>query len=230
MKTYPVSALKVIGFTEVPAKQPPLPRVLSAIFWDPESEKVLYPPYRLDGNNLINPVAAEKADFEERADLGEITRFDPQPGKIDCSLWLDDLGDVEYTGIGLISDKLKTISNKHVRSARKQISAKDFSAARTHALIAAAAHPQHPDRLVLRAAAEFCMAKHPGKYPDAQLELQFTEALASKAWHLDTFRKLYQKEANAAIPDSSKLTNATMTRPSTPRCFADLASRELLVA
>ena len=229
MKTYPVSKLEVIGFTEVPAKQPPLPRVLSAIYRDPESGAVLYPPYLLDGENLINPVAAEMADFEERADLDEITRFERQQAKTRWALWLDDSGDVQYSPLSLITRNLAAICEKHVQSARDRIAAKDYPAAREHALIADAAHPQHRDRLVLRAAAEFCMAKRPADYPDARIELEFTEALASKTWPPDAFRKLYQEVANAALPDSSKLTNATTIRPARSRFFADLASRELVV-
>ncbi len=225
MKPYLVSTLHVIGSTEVPANDPPLPRVLSAIFWDPESKKVLYPPYLLNGANLINPVTAEMADFEERADLDEITRFEPQQAKTRWALWLDDSGDVHYSPLSHITRNLADISEKHVQAARRQIAAKDYSAAREHALIADAAHPQHPHRLVLRAAAEFLMAKHPVKYPDAQIELEFTEALASKTWPPDAFRKLYQEVANAALPDSSKLTDATTIRPTGSRFFAASASR-----
>jgi hypothetical protein len=226
MKTYPVSTLEVIGFTEVPAKQPPLPRVLSAIYRDPESGAVLYPPYLLDGNDLINPVTAEIADFEERVDLGEVTRFDQQPAKFGWALWLDDLGQVYYSPLSQITRNLTAISEEHIQSARDRIAAQDYSAARTHALIADAANPQHPHRLILRAAAEFRMAERPADYPDAQLELQFTEALASKRkWPSDAFRTRYLKEATSARPDSSKLTNATTIRPAKSRFFADSASR-----
>ncbi|RFC52811.1 MAG: hypothetical protein DVB22_000168 [Verrucomicrobia bacterium] len=229
MKSYPVTSLEVIGCSEVPAKQPPLPRVLSAIFRNPDSDTVLYPPYLLAGNELINPVTAEMADFEERVALDDITKLDPQPAQFGWSLWLDDSGDIQYSPLSLITRNLAAICEKHVQSARDRIAAKDYPAAREHALIADAAHPQHRDRLVLRAAAEFCMAKRPDDNPDARIELEFTEALASKTWHLDVFRTQYQKEANPTLPDSSKLTDATMTRPSTPRYLAHWPSRELVV-
>ena len=225
MKTYLVSTLHVIGSTEVPANDPPLPRVLSAIFWDPESEKVLYPPYLLNGEDLINPVTAEMADFEERAELEEISRFKPQQAKTLWALWLDDLGEVHYSPLSHITRNLTAISEEHIQIAREKIAAQDYSAARTHALIADAANPQQPHRLVLRAAAEFRMAERPADYPDAQLELQFTEALALKKWPSDAFRTRYLKEANSALPDSSKLTDATTIRSTGSRFFAASANR-----
>lgn len=230
MKSYPVTSLEVIGCSEVPAKQSPLPRVLSAIFRIPDSDTVLYPPYLLAGNDLINPATADIADFEERVALDEITKLAPQPAQFGWSLWLDDSGDVQYSPLSLITRNLAAICEKHVQSARDRIATKDYPAAREHALIADAAHPQHRDRLVLRAAAEFLMAKNPEEYPDARIELEFTEALASKTWHLDVFRTQYQTAATAALPEPSKLTNATLTRPSTPRCLAHWPSRELVVA
>jgi hypothetical protein len=194
MSCLSIISLNVIGCAEVPATQPPLPRVLSAIFWDPESKKVLYPPYRLDGNNLTNPIPAEMADFEERVALGEITRIDPQPAKVGWAVWLNDSGDIHYSPLSQITRDLAEISEQHAQSAREKISARDYPSARTHALIADAANPQHRDRLVLRAAAEFCMASDPAAYPDAEAELALTETLASRSTSLDTFRNLVRNQ------------------------------------
>ncbi len=204
MSCFSIISLNVIGCAEVPAKQPPLPRVLSAIFWDPESNKVLYPPYRLDGINLINPIPAEIADFEERVALEKITRIDPQPAKVGWAVWLNDSGDVHYSPLSQITRDLAEISEQHAQSAREKMAAHDYSAARTHALIADAANPQHRARFLLRAAAEFCMASDPAAYPDAEAELALTETLASRSTSLDTFRNLVRNQLlllNRSTPD-----------------------------
>lgn len=217
MNHFSVRDLEVIGFTEVPATQPPLPRVLSAIFREPASGRVLYPPYLLDRDTLLNPVVATGEDFAERAALNEITRCDAQPAKIDWAYWLDDEGNVHYAPLSLITRKLEDTFERQVQLAKARLAAHDYPAARDHALIAAAVNPQHLSPLVLRAAAEFCMAKDMVSFPDAREELELTEELASEFLGLNIFQAEYRREVARAIPPASKICGVAAKSPMTPR-------------
>lgn len=219
MSHFSVRDLEVIGFTEVPASQPPLPRVLSAIFRDPATGGVLYPPYVLDRDALFNPVPGTWEDFEERAALREITRCDAQPAKIEWAYWLDDKGDVHYEPLSLITRKLEDIFKRQVQSAKDRLAAKDYLAAREHALIAAAVKPENLTPLVLRAAAEFCMTREKTRYPDSADELELTEELASAFIGLELFREAYCKEFGQAMLPSSKICGVANKPPGTPRFF-----------
>ena len=67
MAAYSLQNLDVVGFTEVPVRAPAKPRVLSAIFRHRESGAILFPPYFLDQDVLLNPVETTQAEFDDLA-------------------------------------------------------------------------------------------------------------------------------------------------------------------
>jgi hypothetical protein len=230
MNHFSVRDLEVIGFTEVPALRPPLPRVLSAIFREPASGKVLYPPYLLDRDTLLNPVVATQEDFAERVALNEITRCDAQPAEVEWAYWLDDEGKVHYEPLSLITRKLDDIFERRIQAAKARLAAHDYPAARDHALIAAAVNPQHLTPLVLRAAAECCMTRENGKFPDSRDELELTEELASAFISVELFREEYRREIARAIPPSSKIRGAAVQPSHEARFFVSCSPRCELAA
>jgi len=209
MTTHFINGLQIIGFTEVPSMEPPLPRILSAIYFNPDSKTVLYPPYQMvaDGSVLVNPVQAPHQDFLERAKLGDLTSFAPTQAQVGWALWFDDGGSVHYEPKSTIARKLAGILELRIANAKQLLAEQRLAEARTSALIASAIAPQSLQPLLIRAAAEYGMSRNPDEFPTAAAELNLTEFLASELLvPMNRFVEAYRKMYGGELREPCKIT------------------------
>lgn len=209
MTTHFINGLQIIGFTEVPSMEPPLPRILSAIYFNPDSKTVLYPPYQMvaDGSVLVNPVQAPHQDFLERAKLGDLTSFAPTQAQVGWALWFDDGGSVHYEPKSTIARKLAGILELRIANAKQLLAEQRLAEARTSALIASAIAPQNLEPLLIRAAAEYGMSRNPDEFPTAAAELNLTEFLASELMvPMNLFVEAYRKMYGGELREPCKIT------------------------
>lgn len=189
--------------------EPPLPRILSAIYFNPESKTVLYPPYQMvaDGSVLVNPVQATHHDFLERANLGDLTSVAPMQAQVGWALWFDDGGGVHYEPISTIARNLAGILDRQIANAKQLLAEQKLVEARTSALIASAIAPQNLEPLLIRAAAEYGMSRNPDEFPTAAAELNLTEFLASELMvPMNLFVEAYRKMDGGELREPCKIT------------------------
>lgn len=187
--------LEIIGCNEVPAKDPAMPRLLSAIFSVRDSDTVLFPPYTLGERGVIGPVISTRAEFEDLVATEEVTSHQVGQALPGHELWLDDEGEIHYGPDYMARKGLMEIFEARCQLATRDLKSGDPAAARTHAMIAYSANPRSLMPLVCRAAAEHLLAA--GKSDSARIraELALTEIIAKTHLSTEEFRKLYQEMA-----------------------------------
>ena len=214
---YRLEMLEVIGCTEVPGLTPAMPRVLSAIFAVRGEDVILFPPYTLDGRNLIHPVQSNRKEFAELVECEEISPFGPVKAMADYELWLDDSGSVLYQDSTTVRKGLNGIFTQYCNSALLALKAANFERARIYARVAYSARPRQLGALKIRAAAESLMlAGHPD-VALGQAELALTEGMAASITELCDFRRNYLALVNEIRPpQASKFAGVTKRKPASP--------------
>lgn len=176
---YPLNKLCVIGCTEVISSDPYLPRVLSPIYYDYNNTKsVLYPPYKIDNGQLINPVNGLMTEFFRNAYSNQITFWENfQLAEDDYVLWVDDLGVFHYDHKTVAAEKLQVIYNNKVSQAKELLNQGELEKARNSILVAGAIKPNDLEPLQIRLEIELAMQSQPDKFPWAVMEYNLTEFL-----------------------------------------------------
>jgi hypothetical protein len=170
--------LRIIGCTEVISSDPYLPRILSPIYYEPGLSLVLYPPYTIDNDTLVNPVQGSVQEFKEYSQLKQVTFWPAfQPYQTDYVLWVDDLGVFYYDHKTDASEKLQVIYNNKVSQAKELLNKGELEKARNSILVAGAIKPNNLEPLQIRLEIELAMQSQPDKFPWAVMEYNLTEFL-----------------------------------------------------
>lgn len=190
-RLFPLNQLDVIGCKEVPASDPAMPRLLSAIFAVRNSDRVLFPPYTLGEQEVIGPVLSTREEFDDLVASEEASLHNAGQAQPGHELWLNDDGMIHYTPDYIARRKLSVIFESRCGLAKKALKSGSLSEARTHAMVAYSANPKSVQALCFRAAAEHLMTfRHPER-EHVRVELALTEMIAKSHLPIPAFRKLY---------------------------------------
>ncbi len=215
-RIFPLDQLEIIGCREVPAKDPTMPRLLSAIFAVRDSETVLFPPYTLGEQEVIGPMISNREEFGDLVAAEEVSPHDFGQARPGHELWLDDGGIVNYAPDHEARTKLAAIFQDRCELAKEALGTGSWLEARTHAMVAYSANTRNLKPLVYRAAAEHLLAaaeSDPGKI---HAELALTELIAKTHLSAEEFRKLYLELAAVSFRKSTTAVAST-TAPSQSR-------------
>ena len=198
-RIFPLAQLEIIGCKEVPAKDPTMPRLLSAIFAVRDSDTVLFPPYTAGEQEVIGPVISNREEFDDLVAAEEVSSHDFGQALPGHELWLDDEGDVNYAPDHEARRKLAAIFQDRCELAKEALGTGSWLEARTHAMVAYSANTRNLKPLVYRAAAEHLLAAAESDPRKIRAELALTEIIAKTHLPVPDFQKLYRELAEKSL-------------------------------
>lgn len=197
---FPLNQLEIIGYREVPVREPAMPRLLSSIFAVQGADTVLFPPYTLGEQEVIGPVVSTREEFDDLVAREEVSRYSAVQAWAGHELWLDDKGIINYGPEHVARNNLAEIFKTRCGMAEQALKTGSWSEARTHAMVAYSANPRSLDPLSYRAAAEHLMASRHSAPEQLRAELALTEIIAKSHLSIPAFRMLYLDVAKMASP------------------------------
>ena len=198
-RIFPLDQLEIIGCREVPAKDPAMPQLLSAIFAVRDSDTVLFPPYTLGEQEVIGPVISNREEFDDLVATEEVSSHDFGQARSGHELWLDAGGKVYYTPDHEARTKLAAIFQDRCELAKEALGTGSWLEARTHAMVAYSANPRNLVPLSYRAAAEYRMASEASNAGPIHAELALTEIIAKTHLPVPDFQTLYRELAEKSL-------------------------------
>jgi len=147
-----LDGLNIIGYAEslgtlVPHIVPPIYQLRD----DPE--KLLFPPFRLAGAEVMGGSIGTQAQMDQFVSEGKCTRIDkPIPARPDHELWIDQNMQPQYDPFMKAETKLRRIAEDEAKRARRLLVQGDIEQAKQAANTAMAADDRLVDPFVVKAA------------------------------------------------------------------------------
>jgi hypothetical protein len=192
---FQLNQLELVGYLEVPVRQPAMPRLLSAIFAVYDSTTILFPPYTLTEQEVIGPVLSLREEFDDLVAREEVSEYDATQAQPIYEIWIDDEGSIHYDPGYIARKKLTEIFQAQCSLAKKALTSGSWVQARAHAIVACSANPKSLEPLGYRAAAEHLMVSGSPNDGQVRAELALTEIIAKSHLSISSFRTIYREIA-----------------------------------
>lgn len=226
---YPFSRLEVVGYADsldenlVPQHVAPIYGVVD------EPDRYLMPPYRHDGERLVEFTAITEPELDRAMVFEQATRLDqPIQARAGHLLWIDGRLEPHYEAAGEARKRLRTIALDQSNEALRAVAAGRLGEASQHARIAVAAD----DRCLSAVLAKGLIYRIRGEEERADMLAEIAESVAPgsdfHAW-IELFAGLSEKSDHshfaAAEAVAEPVSSAWDVEPESPATAEPVADR-----
>ena len=116
---YSIDTLEVVGYADV-LTDSHIPSIVPPVFRSKEhQDRFLLPPFAIRGNMVCGAVVSNRAEFDFLIQTGRITGFvdHPIPGRINCTLWVDEWRKPHYERDTRAEKNLQKLSEQYYNEA-----------------------------------------------------------------------------------------------------------------